>query len=118
MVILDIRFCVVQGIVELLKKGVYAGAQIKKRRYWPKFVKGDQMINDMANDPYGTTKGVQEMMNNVFYFIFAHKEPDYTSMIMSTYGCLMEQGKLQSRRMKDGAIDALIRYFRAYKSNR
>ena len=82
------------------------------------FFKGDQMINDMANDPYRTTKGVQGMMNNVFYFIFAQKEPDYTSMIMSTYGCLMEQGKLQSRRMKDGAIDALIRYFRAYKSNR
>ena len=67
------------------------------------FFKGDQMINDMANDPYRTTKGVQGMMNNVFYFIFAQKEPDYTSMIMSTYGCLMEQGKLQSRRMKDGA---------------
>ena len=52
-------FCVVQGIIELLKKGVYAGAQIKKRRYWPKFVKGgDQMMDDMTNDSYGTTKGV------------------------------------------------------------
>ena len=118
MVILDSGFCVVQGIVELLKKGVYAGAQIKKRRYWPKFVKGDQMMDDMTNDSYGTTKGVQGMMDNICYFIFAQKEPDYTSMIMSTYGCLMEQGKQQSRRMKDGAIDALIRYFRAYKSNR
>ena len=102
-VILDSGFCVVQGIVELLKKGVYAGAQIKKRRYWPKFVKGDQMMDDMTNDSYGTTKGVQGMMDNICYFIFAQKEPDYTSMIMSTYGCLMEQGKQQSRRMKDGA---------------
>ena len=58
-VILDSRFCVVQGIIELLKKGVYAGAQIKKRRHWPKFVKGgDQMMDDMTNDSYGTTKGV------------------------------------------------------------
>lgn len=39
-----------------------------------------------------------------FYFIFAQKEPDYKSMIMmSTYGFLMEQGKLQSHRMKDSA---------------
>ena len=41
-------------------------------------------------------------MDNICYFIFAQKEPDYTSMILSTYGCLMEQGKHQSHRMKDG----------------
>ena len=56
--ILDSGFCVVQGIIELLKKGAYAGVQIKKRRYWPKFVKGDQMMDNMTNDSYGTTKGV------------------------------------------------------------
>jgi hypothetical protein len=42
-VILDSGFCVLQGIVELWKKGVYAAAVIKKRKYWPKHVPGDAM---------------------------------------------------------------------------
>ena len=36
--------CVRNGIVALVKKGVYAGALIKKRRYWPKSVPRD-LIN-------------------------------------------------------------------------
>ena len=32
-VILDSRFCVLQGLVKLRKKGVFAAALIKKRRY-------------------------------------------------------------------------------------
>ena len=35
-VILDSGFCVLKGIVELAKNVVFTGAQIKKRRYWPK----------------------------------------------------------------------------------
>ena len=37
-VILDSGFCVLKGIIELHKKGVFASALIKKRRYWLKFV--------------------------------------------------------------------------------
>lgn len=40
-VIFDSGFCDLQGIIELRKKGVFAGALIKKRRYWPKYVPGD-----------------------------------------------------------------------------
>ena len=35
-VILDSGFCVLQGLVELRRLGVYASAVIKKRRYWPR----------------------------------------------------------------------------------
>ena len=34
-VILDSGFCMLKGIVELRKKGVFASAFIKKRWYWP-----------------------------------------------------------------------------------
>jgi hypothetical protein len=45
-VLLDSGFCVLQGLVELKKIGVFASAAvIKKRRYWPKYVPGKQ-IND------------------------------------------------------------------------
>ena len=40
-IILDSGLCVLKGIVELGKKVLYAGALIKKRRYWPKFLKED-----------------------------------------------------------------------------
>ena len=40
LVVLDSGFCVLQGLVELKKLGVFAHALIKKRRYWPKHVKG------------------------------------------------------------------------------
>jgi len=42
-VILDSGFCVLKGIVGLRKKGVFASALIKKRRYWPKHIPGDQI---------------------------------------------------------------------------
>ena len=38
-VILDSGFCVLKGIIELRKKGVFASTLIKKRQYWPKYIK-------------------------------------------------------------------------------
>ena len=40
-VILDSGFCVLRAIIELRKKGVFASALIKKRKYWPKYVPGE-----------------------------------------------------------------------------
>jgi hypothetical protein len=40
-VILDSGFCVLQALINLKKKrGLYAGAVIKKRKYWSKFIQG------------------------------------------------------------------------------
>ena len=39
-VILDSGFCVLKGIVEFKKHGVYASALIKKQKYWPKIYQG------------------------------------------------------------------------------
>ena len=86
------------GKVELSNRGVYAGVQIKKRRYWPKLVKGDAMVHDMADNTIGTTITVEGVFDTVLYFIFALKEPDYTSMRMPTYGCLAKEGLKTSHR--------------------
>ena len=40
-VILDSGFCVLKWIVELKKWRVYASTLIKKRKYWPKYIKAD-----------------------------------------------------------------------------
>ena len=42
--ILESGFCVLEGLIELRKVGVFAGSIIKKRCNWLKHIKGD-MIN-------------------------------------------------------------------------
>ena len=44
-VIIDSGLCVLKGLLEMRKRGVYGSALIKKRRYWPSGVHGDG-IND------------------------------------------------------------------------
>ena len=87
-VILDSGFCVLKGIVELYKKGVYAGAVIKKRRYWPKHVPGDAIDHHMNSKNIGDAGSLVGKLDGVDYTIFAMKEPDYTSKIMANYGSL------------------------------
>ena len=43
LVILDSGFCVLKGLVELGKVGLFASALIKKRRYWPKYIRGEEI---------------------------------------------------------------------------
>jgi len=84
-VILDSGFCILKGIIELKNVGVYAGALIKKRRYWPKHVPGD------ATDRYFQDKEVRSFdalcgyMNCMPYQIFCMKEPECAMKIMATY---------------------------------
>ena len=54
LVVLDSGFCVLQGLVELKKLGVFAHALFKKCQYWPKHVKGDDIIQHFANEEVGS----------------------------------------------------------------
>ena len=55
-VILDSGFCVLKALTKLKEHGVFASAVIKKRRYWPKLVKGDEIEEKMKNKLLGETK--------------------------------------------------------------
>ncbi len=46
-VVLDSGFFILKGIIELKKRGVYACALIKKRRFWPTMVHGDEIDHHM-----------------------------------------------------------------------
>lgn len=88
-IILDSGFCVLRGIIELYKKGVFASAMIKKRRYWPKDVPGGEIIRTFENFPIGyRARRPGTTSDNVNFDIFAMKERDYVCMFMSTYGAL------------------------------
>jgi Transposase IS4 len=45
-VVIDSGFCVLKGLIELRKQGVFGAAIVKKRRYWPKYVNGDEIKTD------------------------------------------------------------------------
>ena len=42
-VILDSGFCVLQALLKLRENGVFGSAVIKKRRFWPKGIPGNQI---------------------------------------------------------------------------
>ena len=89
-VILDSGFCVLQGLIELAKKGVYASSVIKKRRYWPKYVDGESIKKHFEDKPLGSYDELPGRLDNVPFHIFAMKDVDWVMMMMSTYGMLTE----------------------------
>ena len=52
-VVFDSRFCVANGIVELEARGMYGGALIKKRQYFPNNVPGDDIDNHFEGKEVG-----------------------------------------------------------------
>lgn len=102
-VVMDSGFCVLQGLLEMLKKGVFGHAQIKKRRYWPKWIKGDEVNEHFENKEVGQSDAKNITWEGKQMRLFALKEPDYVTMIMSTYGSLREIEQAKTRRdYKDG----------------
>ena len=39
--LMESGFCVLKGVVVMLVHGVYGTTVVKKKRYWPKYYKGD-----------------------------------------------------------------------------
>eukprot|EP00986_Skeletonema_menzelii_P014601 scaffold9796_cov108-Skeletonema_menzelii.AAC.1 len=91
-VVLDSGFCVLQGIVALRQRGVFAGALIKKRRYWPKYVPGQAMAQWFADKAVGSLGCISGVLNNCKYTIWAMKEPNYVMKIMATGGNMFTEG--------------------------
>ena len=91
-----------QQIIELKKKGVFAAALIKKRRYWPKYIPGDAIITHFGDKEIGASDALQGELDNVRFHIVGMKEPDYVMMIMTTYGTLEEFGDKKRHYMVNG----------------
>lgn len=96
-VILDSGFCVLKGLIELRKRGVYASALIKKRRYWPKYVDGDAIAHHFEAKEVGAADALPGVLDGVPFHIYALKEPDYVLTLMSTYGTMETFGEEKKR---------------------
>ena len=90
-VILDSGFCVLAAILNLKQNGVYASAIIKKRWYWPKDVPADDIHKFFENKDVGDCHRLPGEKEGIKFDIFAHKEPNYITMLMSTYGACIEK---------------------------
>jgi Transposase IS4 len=96
-VVLDSGFCVLKALIELRQKGVYAAALVKKRRYWPKYIMGDEIKEHFGDKQVGDVDARRGTLNNTPFYVFAMKEPDYTMIMMSTYGTLNRVGEEKRR---------------------
>ena len=97
-VVLDSGFCVVKGIIELIKRGVFAAALIKKRRYWPRYVRGDEIREHFDSKAVGDADAWRGTLDGHSFEIHAMKEPDYVMSLMTTYGTLSREGCKQTSR--------------------
>jgi hypothetical protein len=75
--VLDSGFCVLKGLIELRKVGVFAAAVIKKQRYWPKYIQGDEIAAHFEGKPVGSYDYWPGKLDNVNFSINCLKEPDY-----------------------------------------
>jgi hypothetical protein len=100
-IILDSGFCVLLGIIWLRVKGLFASALIKKRKFWPKFVPGEDIIRHFDDRHVGTVDALRGVMNGKPFHIYAMKEPDYVMQLMSTYGTLERLGDDRIRELSD-----------------
>lgn len=107
-VILDSGFCVLRALIELKKRGVFASALIKKRRYWPKHIKGDDIIKHFEKHKVGDTESLPGTLDGVPFHVFAMKEPDYTMKIMSTYGTNERNENHRTRRVYKDENNKLV----------
>ena len=76
-VVVDSSFCVENGIVALAAKGVYAGALVKKHRYWPQIIPVD-LVDRHSVDKVIRDVDILEASaeDGKPFHIFCFKEPD------------------------------------------
>ena len=71
MVVLDSRFCILKGIMELEKHGVYASALIKKQKYWPKYIKAKAIKQHFEGKQVGDCNSWKGNMDEVPFHVYA-----------------------------------------------
>jgi hypothetical protein len=113
-VVLDSGFCVLLALHALKKKGVYAGALIKKRCYWPSLVAGDAIDGHFDDKEVGAVAAVEGNHDGICYNIWAMKDAGYVTKIMGTAsGLFYPEDRMHTRRLEGGNA-ASFRYTEPY----
>ena len=83
---------------------------IKKRQYWPRYVKGKEIKDHFSNKDPGSFDAIKGKMDNTDFCIYGMKEPDYVLMFMTSYGVEGRQGLEQVRAVQDGGVTRKVRF--------
>ena len=87
--ILDYGFCVLKGLIQYRKKGVFSCDLIKKRRYWPSMVPGKEREDNFGEVEVGEIDDTHVTVDNVIYNLWGMNEPNYVTRIVDTGGRLL-----------------------------
>ena len=87
-VIIDSGFCVLKGLIQLSKKGIFACAVIKKRKYWTSMVPVKDMKDHFGEVEVGDTDSMKVTVDYVIYNVWGMKEPTYVMGMIVTGVCL------------------------------
>lgn len=99
-IVLDSGFCMLKGIVELKKRGIFVGALIKKNCYLPILFSENAINSHFNNKPVGECDAISLVLDEEKFFIPGMKEPDYIMKIMASGGALISDDKCKNVTMK------------------
>jgi hypothetical protein len=95
-------FCVTKGVTVLYQKGVFFQSLIKKHRYWPAQVPGDQIDAFMMTKRLCETHTFVQDLKGVRFYVHCTRDSNYVTKIMSTHGLLEEIQDHPTWRLVDG----------------
>jgi Transposase IS4 len=104
-IVIDSGLCVLKGLLELRKNGIFAAAVIRKHWYWLKYIRGDKLAAYFEDKAFGSYDCIGGTLNNVQFSVHCLKEPDYVMFLMATYGTdkrMSDQGTTRSVKNVDG----------------
>ena len=67
-----------------MQKGVFTSALIKKRRYWLKFIRGEEIKAHFADKDVGDTDSWAGVLDDKPFHVCAMKELDYVVQMIVT----------------------------------
>ena len=88
-VMIDYGFYVLNGLIKLRKRSIFACDVTKKRRYWPSIVPGTEMEDHFLKVEEREIDAIQATLDDVIYNLWGTKEPNYVMRKMDTGGCLL-----------------------------
>jgi len=96
-VIGDSGFCVVKAVKEAKVLGVHTQFMIKKRRYWPKYIDGDEISNHFSDKNIGDYDRKRFQLEGTDLYTHCMKEDGYVLSVVSSFGTDTRMGNWQTR---------------------
>lgn len=96
-VFLDSGFCVVGALTTLTNLGLLGTICIKKRRYWPAGIPGDDIVNDFLHKPMFQCRATKLIDGGHPFHVFAMRDTSHVTMFMSTCGSTSDSGRKSFR---------------------